>query len=80
VHTKYVCALAAALCVLTPATLLNAQTPVNFTGVTSTSGETPANIYSVDLNNDGLTDFIQDTAQSPSAFTVSINNGDGTFK
>ncbi len=71
---------AAFLCVLTSTVIASAQTPANFTGYGSTTGETPANIYPVDVNNDGLTDIVQDTAQSPSAFTVSINNGDGTFK
>jgi len=56
-----------------------AQTPVTFAHVTSTSGETPANIYAVDVNNDGLSDIIQDTAQSPSAFSVSLNQGNGSF-
>ena len=27
----------------------------------STSGQTPGNIYTVDLNNDGITDILQDT-------------------
>ncbi|MGB6688951.1 MAG: hypothetical protein WBE76_14045 [Terracidiphilus sp.] len=31
-------------------------------------------------NNDGLTDIVQDTGQLSSAFGVSINNGNGTFK
>lgn len=71
---------AASFWILAATVLASAQTPVNFTGYLSTTGETPANIYPVDVNNDGLTDIVQDTAQSPSAFTVSINNGDGTFK
>jgi hypothetical protein len=41
---------------------------------------TPANIYTADLNNDGIDDVIQDTAQSPAGFTLSLGNGDGTFK
>ena len=60
--------------------LCAAQTPVTFSPVSSTTGATPANIYAVDLNNDGVSDIVQDTAQSPSAFTVSINNLNGTFK
>src|SRR6202048_1761670 len=66
-----------ALCV---AGVVSAQTPAPFSPVSSTTGPTPANIYAVDLNNDGVSDIVQDTAQSPSAFTVSINNLDGTFK
>lgn len=58
-----------------------AQAPVSFSSVTSISGETPANIYPVDVNNDGLTDVVQDTgSNSPSGFTVSINQGNGQFK
>lgn len=54
-----------------------------FKTVTSGSGPTPAHLYAVDVNNDGFTDVIQDsadTAQSGDIFTVSISNGDGTFK
>ena len=65
---------------LISATTLSAQTAVSFSSVTSTAGETPDNIYSVDVNNDGLADIVQDSGQSPSGFTVSINKGDGTFK
>jgi FG-GAP-like repeat len=68
------------LFLLTSITISEAQTPVNFTSYLSTSGETPSNLYPVDVNNDGLTDIVQDTALSPAAFTVNINNGDGTFK
>lgn len=57
-----------------------AQTSASFKPYTSTDGETPANIYTADLNNDGITDIIQDTGQSPPGFTVSLGNGDGTFK
>lgn len=49
----------------------------------SASGPTPAHLYAVDVNNDGFTDIIQDSA-NPSItggyFSVSISNGDGTFK
>jgi len=58
----------------------SAQTPVTFSGITSLGGNTPASIYPVDLNNDGITDILQDTGQSPPGFTVSLGNGDGTFK
>jgi hypothetical protein len=60
--------------------LCAAQNAVSFSKVTSKSGVTPANIYTVDLNNDGITDIIQDTAQSPDGFTVSLGNADGTFR
>ena len=51
-----------------------AQTPVNFSIDTTPSGRTPGNIYSVDLNNDGISDLIQDTQQIPSGFTVTLAN------
>jgi FG-GAP-like repeat len=61
------------------AALSCAQTPVSFATVTSAGGETPANIYAVDVNNDGLTDIVQDTGDSPSGFAISINQGNGAF-
>lgn len=60
--------------------LAQLPTPVSFKGYTSLAGETPGNIYAVDLNNDGVTDVLQDTGQSPPGFTVSLGNGNGTFK
>ncbi len=57
-----------------------AQVPVTVGSVTSISGPTAANIFAVDVNGDGLTDLIQDSGVSQSGFTVSINNGDGSFK
>ncbi len=57
-----------------------AQTPVNFSTDTTPAGRTPGNVYAVDLNNDGISDLIQDTEQTPSGFTVTLANGDGSFK
>ncbi len=48
--------------------------------VSSTSGAVAQNVYAVDLNNDGVLDLVQDTLNQPNGFTVSIANGDGTFK
>jgi hypothetical protein len=48
--------------------------------VASPSGSVPQNIYAVDLNNDGVLDLVQDTVNQPNGFTVSIANGNGTFK
>lgn len=59
------------------------QSAPSFTAVTNASGPTPTHVYAVDVNNDGLADILQDTDQPGplgSFFTVSINNGDGTFK
>ena len=57
-----------------------AQAPVTFSSNTSLSGETPSTVYAIDVNNDGITDIVQDTAQIPNGFTVSIANGDGSFR
>jgi hypothetical protein len=70
---------AAAVWLLAPFAL--AQIPANMTpNIVSTSGSVPQNIYAVDLNNDGVLDLVQDTVNQPNGFTVSIANGDGTFK
>jgi len=67
------------MCLLAPFGL--AQTPATMTqNIASTSGSVPQNIYAVDLNNDGVLDLVQDTVNQPNGFTVSIANGDGTFK
>lgn len=67
-------------CVLGTVSFSFAQAPVNFKSYTSTSGQTPGNVYNADLNNDGITDVIQDTGEGTAGFTVSLGNGDGTFK
>lgn len=69
---------AAAVCLLVPFAL--AQTPATMQNISSTSGSVPQNIYTVDLNNDGVLDLVQDTLNQPNGFTVSIAKGDGTFK
>jgi hypothetical protein len=70
---------AAAVCLLAPFAL--AQTPAMMNqNITSTSGSVPQNVYAVDLNNDGVLDLVQDTVNQPNGFTVSIANGNGTFK
>lgn len=65
--------------VFIPAFLSAAQTSVSFSPITST-GESPANIYAVDVNNDGLTDIVSDGGANSNSFYVSVNNGGGTFK
>lgn len=67
------------LCVFAPAAI-SAQTSVTFSPVTSVGAQSPANTYAVDLNNDGLTDIVQDSGQLEPGIVVSINNGNGTFK
>lgn len=57
-----------------------AQNSANFNLVTSNGPNAgPANVYAVDVNNDGITDIIQDGGYSTGAFYVSVNNGNGTF-
>jgi hypothetical protein len=58
------------------------QSAPSFTTETSASGPAPSHVYAVDVNNDGLADILQDTAQPGSTgsyFAVSINTGNGTF-
>jgi hypothetical protein len=58
------------------------QTAPSFTFEESASGPTPSHVYAVDVNNDGLTDIIQDSANpgiTGSTFSVSINTGKGIF-
>jgi FG-GAP-like repeat len=57
-----------------------AQNSVTFSPVISPGTQSPANSYAVDVNNDGLTDIVQDGGQLEPGLTVSINNGNGTFK
>lgn len=76
------CLVAAAAGVFVPAVCFSQQNgqPPFYTTVASPGGPTPAHIYAIDVNNDGITDIIADNAQSGGSFTVSICNGDGTFK
>jgi hypothetical protein len=59
------------------------QNAPTFTSAVSPNGPTPFHVYAIDVNNDGLTDIVQ-SGIIPNAttafFTVSINNGDGTFR
>ena len=78
---RYSRLLAAACAVFVSITCFGQSAP-SFTTEASASGPTPAHVYAVDVNNDGLTDIIQDTAQPGSTgsyFAVSINTGNGTF-
>jgi len=74
------CTLAAVVCTAAFAVSCLAQTNPTFTNVVSKSGPIPVNMYAVDLNGDGFPDMVQDTAASPNGFTVSLANGDGTYK
>ena len=76
--TSQRCFVVAGVCLLAPFAL--AQTPTTVYNVASTAGYVPQNIYTVDLNNDGVLDLVQDTLNQPNGFTVSIANGDGTYK
>lgn len=67
-------------CFLGAVSFSTGQAAVSFTSHTSADGQTPGNVYAADLNNDGITDLLQDTGQGKPGFTVSLANGDGTFK
>ena len=48
--------------------------------MTSTAEQAAANIYAVDVNNDGVTDIVENAAGGQGVFAVRISNGDGTLK
>lgn len=70
----------AALSIAAFAAVCQAQTSPTFTSHVSGGAAVPANIFSVDLNNDGIPDIISDTASNPNGFSIQLGNGDGTFK
>lgn len=72
--------LSVALCMAAAAAVCPAQTEPKFGQHVSASGAAAANIYSVDLNNDGIPDILADTAKPGNGFNVQLGNGDGTFK
>jgi hypothetical protein len=78
---KYSYLLAPVVCVLLAPTVSVAQNSTSFNIVTSNAeADNPGNIYAVDVNNDGLTDIVEDSGYSNnSSFYVSINKGNGTF-
>jgi len=71
------------LCAVSVSLACFGQNAPTFTSAVSPNGPTPFHVYAVDVNNDGLTDIVQ-SGIIPNAttafFTVSINNGDGTFR
>jgi hypothetical protein len=72
--------LSPALYALLVPSVVFAQKSATFNIATSNAqSETPANIYAVDVNNDGLTDIVSDGGYSPAAIYVSLNKGKGTF-
>jgi len=60
---------------------LFAQNNANFKTLTSNAEpDNPGNIIAVDVNNDGLTDIVEDNGYSPGNYIyVNINHGNGTF-
>ena len=72
--------LSAGLCMAASAALCQGQASPSFVNRVSGGGAIPANIYSVDLNNDGIPDIIADVVKAPNGFNVQLGNGDGTFK
>ena len=81
----------ACLCAIVATATCFAQTKTSFSTVNTSDNAgsnafwDPINIYTVDVNNDGIPDVVQDMKRSGSnnsvgVFGVSIANGDGTFK
>lgn len=58
----------------------SAQSTASFTTKASSAGNMPRNLYSVDVNNDGVPDLIEDTLGGGNTISVMIANGDGTFQ
>lgn len=71
-----------AVCALLSPAFSFSQNSASFNIATSNaSSDDPGNVYAVDVNNDGLTDVVEDSGYSnSSSFYVSINNGNGTFR
>ena len=60
-----------------------AQTPVTFNSKSFAGGPRPGNLYSLDLNKDGLPDVFQDTAEtslSSSGWSVILGSTPGNFR
>ena len=78
---KYSHFVAPVVCVLLAPAFSVAQNSASFNILTSKAEpDNPANIYAVDVNNDGLTDIVEDNGYSPGDnIYVSINKGNGTF-
>jgi hypothetical protein len=74
------CSLIGAACAVFASAACFSQQELSFSYTSSAGGPTPAHVYAVDVNNDGISDIVADNSQSGSSFTVSISNGDGTFK
>jgi len=72
--------LAMAACASAIASLCLAQPPVKFTQYVSAAAQTPGNVYATDLNNDGITDVLQDTGLGSPGFTISYGQGNGYFR
>ena len=78
---RYTRILAPVVCALLAPAFSVAQNSATFNFLTSNAEpDNPANIYSVDVNNDGLSDIVEDNGYSPGNFIyVSINKGNGKF-
>jgi hypothetical protein len=77
---KYSHLLVPVVCALLAPALSFAQNSASFNIVTSNGApQNPGNVYAVDVNNDGLTDIVEDDGNGPADFYVSINTGNGTF-
>jgi hypothetical protein len=78
---RYTRFLAPAVCAFLASAISVAQNSASFNILTSKAEpDNPANIYAVDVNNDGLTDIVEDNGYSPGDnIYVSINKGNGTF-
>lgn len=72
------CAVAAVLATVSLGACM-AQTPVTFNLKSVPGGHRPGNLYTVDLNRDGLPDIVQDSAVSD-AYTIIRSSSPGNFR
>jgi hypothetical protein len=56
-----------------------AQTPVTFNSKSFAGGNRPANLYTYDLNNDGLHDILQDAVET-GGVSVILGSKPGNFR
>jgi len=77
---KYIPILSLAIFTSAAISIAVAQPSVAFKQTVSAAAQTPGNVYAVDLNNDGITDILQDTGLGSPGFIISYGEGNGYFR
>lgn len=79
-HLKFLPVL---VCMAAFPAICTAQNTPTSSGQQSPAGAIPYSLYSLDLNNDGFPDIVEDKWETPpstNGFNVQLGRGDGTFK